>query len=141
MKMENLKAQFQVIIDGFTMLGTLVGGRIGIPSALAAAKSGLTIAINIATSADNLEGSEVPILNYRIHQRRLLPLLAKHMQSILLQYVTNRFIDKRNLKCRKLKPCCGYEGLLYLGTTAVLQECREAIGGKDLSENRIDALK
>jgi acyl-CoA oxidase len=30
----------------FTMLGTLVGGRIGIPrSALAAAKSGLTIAI------------------------------------------------------------------------------------------------
>jgi acyl-CoA oxidase len=43
----------------FTMLGTLIGGRIGIPrSALAAAKSGLTIAINIAISADNLDLKE-----------------------------------------------------------------------------------
>jgi acyl-CoA oxidase len=41
------------------MLGTLIGGRIGIPrSALAAAKSGLTIAINIAISADNLDLKE-----------------------------------------------------------------------------------
>jgi acyl-CoA oxidase len=80
------------------MLGTL-GGRIGIPrSALAAAKSGLTIAIKYSDQRRQFGpegGLEVPILNYRIHQRRLLPLLARHMQFILLQYVTNRFITKR----------------------------------------------
>jgi acyl-CoA oxidase len=39
------ESPIQVIIDVFTMLGTLVGGRIGILDLLAAAKSGLTIAI------------------------------------------------------------------------------------------------
>jgi acyl-CoA oxidase len=59
------------------MLGTLIGGRIGIPrSALAAAKSGLTIAIKYSDQRRQFGpegGLEVPILNYRIHQRRLLP--------------------------------------------------------------------
>jgi acyl-CoA oxidase len=56
------------------MLGTLIGGRIGIPrSALAAAKSGLTIAIKYSDQRRQFGpegGLEVPILNYRIHQRR-----------------------------------------------------------------------
>jgi acyl-CoA oxidase len=91
------------------MLGTLIGGRIGIPrSALAAAKSGLTIAIKYSDHQRRFGpegGLEVPILNYRIHQRRLLPLLAKtYAIHFALQYVTNRFITKKNLKCRRLKP-------------------------------------
>jgi acyl-CoA oxidase len=57
----------------FTMLGTLIGGRIGIPrSALAAAKSGLTIAIKYSDQRRQFGpegGLEVPILNYRIHQQ------------------------------------------------------------------------
>src|SRR5690606_30881214 len=58
----------------FTMLGTLVGGRIGIPrSGLSATKSGLTIAIRYGDQRRQFgpEGAnEVPILNYRQHQRR-----------------------------------------------------------------------
>jgi acyl-CoA oxidase len=87
------------------MLGTLIGGRIGIPRSLAAAKSGLTIAIKYSDQRQfGPEGGlEVPILNC-IHQRRLLPLLAKTYAIHFLQYVTNRFITKKNLKCRRLKP-------------------------------------
>jgi acyl-CoA oxidase len=92
--------------SGFTMLGTLIGGRIGIPrSALAAAKSGLTI---VKYSDQRRQfgpegGLEVPILNYRIHQRRLLPLLAKtYAIHFALQYVTNRFITKRIWRLKPL---------------------------------------
>jgi acyl-CoA oxidase len=59
------------------MLGTLNWDS---RSALAAAKSGLTIAIKYSDQRRQFGpegGLEVPILNYRIHQRRLLPLLAK----------------------------------------------------------------
>jgi acyl-CoA oxidase len=132
----------------FTMLGTLVGGRIGIPrSALAAAKSGLTIAIKYSDQRRQFGpegGSEVPILNYRIHQRRLLPLLAKtYAIHFALQYVTNRFIDKSESEMQEIEAlAAGMKAYSTWSTTAVLQECREAIGGKGyLSENRIDALK
>jgi acyl-CoA oxidase len=83
------------------MLGTLIGGRIGIPrSALAAAKSGLTIAIKYSDQRRQFGpegGLEVPILNIII--TRLLPLLAKtYAIHFALQYVTNRFITKKNLQ-------------------------------------------
>jgi acyl-CoA oxidase len=145
-KWRNLKAQYQVI-SGFTMLGTLIGGRIGIPrSALAAAKSGLTIAIKYSDQRRQFGpegGLEVPILNYRIHQRRLLPLLAKtYAIHFALQYVTNRFITKKNLKCRRLKPLPQVWRPILLGAQRLFYRNVEAIGGKGyLSENRIDALK
>jgi acyl-CoA oxidase len=78
------------------MLGTLIGGRIGIPrSALAAAKSGLTIAIKYSDQRRQFGpegGLEVPILNYRIHQRRLLLCSQRHMQFIL-HYNTLRIVS------------------------------------------------
>ena len=149
----NEKGEFESPIPSdnrrfFTMLGTLVGGRIGIPrSALAAAKSGLTIAIKYSDGRRQFGpegGSEVPILNYRIHQRRLLPLLAKtYAIHFALQYVTNRFIDKNESEMQEIEAlAAGMKAYSTWSTTAVLQECREAIGGKGyLSENRIDALK
>lgn len=132
----------------FTMLGTLVGGRIGIPrSALAAAKSGLTIAIKYSDQRRQFGpegGSEVPILNYRIHQRRLLPLLAKtYATHFALQYVTKRFINKSESEMPEIEAlAAGMKAYSTWSTTNILQECREACGGKGyLSENRIDALK
>lgn len=132
----------------FTMLGTLVGGRIGIPrSALAAAKSGLTIAIQYSDKRRQFGpegGSEVPILNYRMHQRRLIPLLAKtYAIHFALQYVTNRYIVKTESEMPEIEAlAAGMKAYSTWSTTDVLQECREACGGKGyLSENRIDALK
>lgn len=132
----------------FTMLGTLVGGRIGIPrSGLSAAKSGLTIAIRYANKRKQFGpegGGEVPILNYRMHQRRLMPLLAKsYAMHFALKYLTNRFLTKSEEEGQEIEALAA--GMKAYGTwfvTEALQECREACGGKGyLSENRIDALK
>lgn len=132
----------------FTMLGTLVGGRIGIPRAgLSAAKSGLTIAIRYSDQRKQFgpEGApEVPILNYRTHQRRLMPLLAKaYALHFSLQYLTDRFLNRSEADMQEIEAlAAGLKAYATWNTTATLQECREACGGKGyLSENRIDALK
>ncbi|HJS01057.1 MAG TPA: acyl-CoA dehydrogenase, partial [Flavobacterium sp.] len=132
----------------FTMLGTLVGGRIGIPrSALSAAKSGLTIAIKYSDQRRQFGpegGSEVPILNYRIHQRRLIiPLAKTYAVHFALHYLTKRFLNKTETEMQEIEAlAAGLKSYSTWSTTAILQECREACGGKGyLSENRIDALK
>ncbi|CAN5395614.1 acyl-CoA dehydrogenase [soil metagenome] len=132
----------------FTMLGTLVGGRIGIPrSALAAGKSGLAIAIRYGNRRRQFgpEGSvEVPILNYRMHQRRLIPLLANaYALHFALQYLTERFLNRTEEDMQEIEAlAAGLKAYATWNTTATLQECREACGGKGyLSENRFDALK
>jgi acyl-CoA oxidase len=149
----NEKGEFESPIPSdnrrfFTMLGTLVGGRIGIPrSALSAAKSGLTITIRYSDQRKQFGpegGSEVPILNYRMHQRRLIPLLAKtYAIHFALQYLTNRFITKNESEMQEIEAlAAGMKAYSTWSTRDTLQECREACGGKGyLSENRIDALK
>ncbi|HNP78357.1 MAG: acyl-CoA dehydrogenase [Cyclobacteriaceae bacterium] len=132
----------------FTMLGTLVGGRIGIPrSGNAASKAGLTIAIRYGDKRPQFgpEGApEVPILNYRTHQRRLMPLLANaYALHFSLQYLTRRFVDRSEADAQEIEAlAAGLKSFATWNTTATLQECREACGGKGyLSENRIDKLK
>jgi len=132
----------------FTMLGTLVGGRIGIPrSALSAAKSGLAIAIRYGDQRRQFGpegGAEVAILNYRMHQRRLMPLLAtSYAIHFALQYLTHRYFAKTENDMQEIEAlAAGMKCYSTWSTRNVLQECREACGGKGyLSENRIDALK
>jgi len=132
----------------FTMLGTLVGGRIGIPRAgLSAVKSGLTIAIRYGDQRKQFGpegGSEVPILNYRTHQRRLMPLLANaYALHFSLQYLTSRFLNRKEEEMQEIEAlAAGLKSFSTWNTTQTLQECRECCGGKGyLSENRIDRLK
>lgn len=132
----------------FTMLGTLVGGRIGIPrSGLSAAKSGLTIAIRYSDQRRQFGpegGQEVPVLNYRQHQRRLMPLLANsYALHFALQYLTERFLKRTDEDIQEIEAlAAGLKAVATWNTTRTLQECRECCGGKGyLSENRIDALK
>lgn len=132
----------------FTMLGTLVGGRIGIPrSALSAAKAGLAIAILYGDQRRQFGpegGAEVPILNYRQHQRRLMPLLANaYAMQFSLRYLTDRFLKRTDADIQEVEAlAAGLKAYGTWNTTRTLQECRECCGGKGyLSENRIDALK
>jgi acyl-CoA oxidase len=132
----------------FTMLGTLVGGRIGIPRAgLSAVKSGLTVAIRYGDQRKQFGpegGSEVPILNYRTHQRRLMPLLANaYALHFSLQYLTSRFLNRKEEEMQEIEAlAAGLKSFSTWNTTHTLQECRECCGGKGyLSENRIDRLK
>lgn len=132
----------------FTMLGTLVGGRIGIPrSALSAAKVGLTIALRYADKRRQFGpdgGSEVPILNYRIHQRRLLPHLARvYAHHFALQHLTKRYLKRTDAQMQEIEAlAAGLKATVTWSVRDALQECREACGGKGyLAENRIAALK
>ena len=132
----------------FTMLGTLVGGRIGIPrSGLSAAKSGLTIAIRYGDQRRQFGpegGMEVPVLNYRQHQRRLMPLLANaYAFHFALTYLTDRFLNRTDADMQEIEAlAAGLKAVATWNTTWTLQECRECCGGKGyMSENRIDALK
>jgi acyl-CoA oxidase len=133
----------------FTMLGTLVGGRVCVPRAgLSAAKSGLAIAIKYALKrrqfgSDSLS-PETLIIDYPSHQRRLMPLLAKaYALDFGLTHLTRRFLDRTEEDIREIETmAAGLKAYATWFTTQTLQECREACGGKGyLSENRLGQLK
>src|ERR1044071_183280 len=79
----------------FTMLGTLIQGRISVSGAsISASKVELTIAIRrgLARRQFGLPGEEEALLlDYRTHQRRLLPALAK---TYALSFAQQRLVDE-----------------------------------------------
>ena len=133
----------------FTMLGTLVGGRVCVPRAgLSAAKAGLTIAIRYALKRRQFSARfnepETLLLDYPSHQRRLLPLLAKaYALDFALTYLTRRYVDRSEDDIREIETlAAGLKSYATWFTTETLQECREACGGKGyLAENRFADLK
>jgi len=132
----------------FTMLGTLVGGRVGVPYAgLSAAKLGLTIAIKYAekrTQFGPAGADEISILDYTTHQRRLMPLLARaYAFHFGQQYSLGRYVNKTEDDGQEVEAvAAGMKSLCTWFTTAALQECREACGGNGyLWENRFADMK
>jgi len=133
----------------FTMLGTLVGGRVSVPKAgLSAAKSGLTIAIKHALKRRQFGHStttpETLLLDYPSHQRRLMPLLAKsYALTFALNALAERYISRTEEDIREIETlAAGMKSYATWFTTETLQECREACGGKGyLAENRFALLK
>lgn len=133
----------------FTMLGTLVGGRVAVGSAgLAATKSALTIATRYATERRQFgpnEAAEVPIMRYRSHQLRLLPRIARaYALSFAFQGLVTEFVsqqdseDKRELEAL----AAGLKSYATWFANDTIQECREACGGQGyLSVNRFSSLR
>ena len=133
----------------FTMLSTLVGGRISVArAAVSAAKSGLTIAVRYGNRRRQFgpkDAPEVPLLDYRTHKRRLLPRLATtYALHFALDDLTTRFaatgpdapLDRVEAEANALKAYATWH------TTDTLQEVREACGGQGYrADNRIAALK
>jgi acyl-CoA oxidase len=144
----------------FTMLGTLVQGRVCVGGAgINASKVALTIATRYAVRRRQFEATspdeEQVLLDYGMHQRRLLPLLARtYALHFAQEVVAGQLHDvfsgpgpveagsdehaRRMLESRAA-------ATKTLGTwhaTRTIQECREACGGAGyLSENRFAALK
>jgi len=133
----------------FTMLGTLVGGRVCVPKAgLSAAKSALAIAIKYATKrrqfGANDRAPEHLILDYPSHQRRLMPKLAKaYACHFGLDYLADRYVNRTEDDIREIETlAAGMKSYATWFATATIQECREACGGKGyLAENRFADLK
>ena len=138
----------------FTMLGTLVQGRISVSGgAGAAARLALAIAVRYGERRRQFRppGSddEVVVLDYLAHQRRLLPALAK---SYALLFAQNEMVAalhdgaagsdddhaQRELETR----AAGIKAVTTWHATATIQASREACGGAGyLSENLLPQLK
>lgn len=132
----------------FTMLGTLVGGRVCVPRAgLSAAKTALTIAVRYALKRRQFgeEGKpEMLIMDYPTHQRRLMPLLAKsYALDFALTDLTKDFVNSGEDRMRELETnAAAMKSVATWFSTHCIQECREACGGKGyLAENRFADLK
>jgi acyl-CoA oxidase len=139
----------------FTMLGTLIRGRITVGgSAGAAARVALDIATRYALERKQFSApdsdDEVVIMDYLVHQRRLFPLIAR---SYALQFAQNELVAK----CHELQSAdspdaeeqrelesraAGLKAANTWHASAAIQEAREACGGAGyLAENRLIALR
>jgi acyl-CoA oxidase len=138
----------------FTMLGALVQGRVSLDGA---ATTGTALALHIALTYANQRRqfdsgagtSEVVLLDYGKHQRRLLPLLAQNYAQFFAHDELLRTFDgvfsgradtpteRENLEtlAAALKPLSTWNAL------DTIQEAREACGGAGfLAENRMVGL-
>jgi acyl-CoA oxidase len=132
----------------FTMLGALVGGRICVGlGAISAAKKALAIAINYAhrrRQFKGLEEDEILLMDYPIHQHRLMPLLVKTiMYQNSLKMLQANYLDKEKHDIRKIETkAAGLKAMSTWLTSRAIQESREACGGKGyIRENLIADLR
>ena len=139
----------------FTMLGTLVRGRVTVAgSGAQAARVALDIAIRYALQRRQFDAPggdhEVLIMDYLVHQRRLLPYVA---QSYALQFAQNALVAKlHDLETAEVRDpeeqreleahAAGLKAIATWHTSAAIQEAREACGGAGyLAENRLVGLR
>ena len=139
----------------FTMIGTLVQGRVSLDgAAVAASKLALKTAIQYGTERRQFNGAsditEEVLMDYQQHQRRLLPRLATTYAAAfaheeLLQKFDDVFSgahdtdeDRQDLETL----AAGLKSLSTWHALDTLQEAREATGGAGfLAENRLTALR
>ena len=139
----------------FTMIGTLIRGRISVAgTAGSAAKRALAIAVaygNARRQFERPDGSgEVVLLDYRAHQRKLLPALATTYALSFAQHelvgtldAVSRATEPDERRQRELESrAAGLKAVSTWHTTATVQACREACGGAGyLAENLLMTLK
>lgn len=135
----------------FTMLSTLVVGRLSVAAAsVSAAKSGLAIALRYATARRQFGPAgepELRLLDYSTHQRRLLPRLATvYALHFAVDEARRRYVahdQEDEGERRRLETLVA--GLKAYGSweaVDTLQECRECCGGQGyLSVNRLPDLR
>lgn len=133
----------------FTMLGTLVGGRICVARAgLGGAKLALAIAVKYALKRrqfnDSIKIQEDLLMDYPSHQLRLTPLVASaYVYHTTLDKMMHVYCDETQPDKRKVETqVAGLKSVITWYANSAIQECREACGGKGyLIENRIADLK
>jgi acyl-CoA oxidase len=139
----------------FTMLGTLVRGRVSVGGAAGSAtKVALEIAVRYGDTRRQFsapgEPREVVVNDYRVHQRKLLPRLAR---TYALHFAQEALVsamhdvqgadDLDERKQRELESrAAGLKAANTWHATQTIQLCREACGGAGyLAENRLPGLK
>ncbi|MFC4002825.1 acyl-CoA dehydrogenase [Prauserella oleivorans] len=139
----------------FTMLGTLVRGRISVAgSAGSATKRALTIAVRYGETRRQFErpgtDEETVILDYLGHQRKLLPALAttyalhfaqEELVASLDELQSSRDPGERSRRELESR-AAGLKAVATWHATRTIQTAREACGGAGyLAENILPSLK
>lgn len=139
----------------FTMLGTLVRGRVSVGAAGGAAiRTALAIAGRHALSRRQFDnpgtGEEVRLIDYRAHQRKLMPAVATAYALMFLQnQVTAQLHDIQMAEevdesaQRSLETlAAGVKSYTTTRAAEIIQTCREACGGAGyLWANRLTQLR
>jgi acyl-CoA oxidase len=138
----------------FTTIGTLVQGRVCVSGAsITAAKTALTIATRYGLRRRQFgppDGDEVPLLDYRAHQRRLIPLLARtyalHFTQAQLTDKFHHVFSSEDVEDRERRELESFAAAMKATAswhaTNTIQTCRECCGGTGyMSINRFTALK
>jgi len=139
----------------FTMLGTLVQGRVSVcGGAISATKVALTIAVRHALTRKQFgppDGKEVVLMEYRTHQRRLLPALATtyalhFAQEALAKRLHDVFTagDEGDGRARRELEthAAALKAIATWHASATIQSCREACGGAGyMRANRLASLR
>lgn len=139
----------------FTMLGTLVQGRVSLDgSAVVASKLALDIAVRYGlerkqfTTVDDY--TETTLLDYQQHQRRLMPGLAAVYASSLaheklltsFEEVFSGVDDSEENRALLETRAAAFKADSTWMALDVIQECREACGGAGfMAENRLVGLR
>jgi acyl-CoA oxidase len=136
----------------FTMLGTLIQGRVSVSGAsISASKVALTIAVRRALERRQFGVPGEPealLMDYRTHQRRLLPALATtyayaFAQQRLVTELDVAFAGDDEVRRRKLETfAAALKAVATWHASETIQSCREACGGAGyLRSSRFAALK
>jgi acyl-CoA oxidase len=139
----------------FTMVGTLVQGRISVSgAAVSGGKSALAIAIRYGEARRQFKAPdserEIPVLDFLAHQRVLLPALATtyamhFAQTVLVAELERSYTDESfdEQARRELEThAAALKAASTWHTTRTVQACREACGGAGyLAVNRLPAIK
>lgn len=139
----------------FTMVGTLVRGRICVGGAAASAtRKALTIATRYATGRSQFRrpnlGDEIRLIEYQTHQRKLMPNIAKAyafgfaQNELALQLQRVHDDDGQDpMASRELETrAAGMKAMQTRWANDTLQTCREACGGAGyMSENGITTTR
>ncbi|MCA9739711.1 MAG: acyl-CoA oxidase, partial [Gemmatimonadetes bacterium] len=132
----------------FTMLGTLVAGRVSVAAAaVSASKSALAIGIRYAAYRRQFgpDGhAERPILDYLALQRTLLPRLATtYGLHFAVRDLQRRFATGGEDEQPEIEVlAAGLKAVASTHNLETLQACREACGGQGyLAENRFGRLR
>ncbi|WNI12607.1 acyl-CoA dehydrogenase family protein [Corynebacterium sp. Z-1] len=150
----------------FTMLATLVRGRLGVgASAAGATRAGLAIAVKYATIRRQFEagtvGEESRLMDYRVHRRRLLiPLAKSYAIAVFQNKLLDRFQEQTNAIMsgewnpanptreqdragREMESLAAiFKATAATHANATLQECREACGGAGyMAENLLTIFR
>ncbi|MGI6872747.1 acyl-CoA dehydrogenase family protein [Amycolatopsis sp. 3B14] len=139
----------------FTMLGTLIRGRISVAGgAIHATERALAIATRYAEKRRQFgrpgADGETVLLDYRVHQRKLLPAIARtyalhfaHEELTRALHDIQGTADAEERAQRELESrAAGIKAIATWHATRSIQMAREACGGAGyLSENLLPALK